>query len=331
MPSNPYGIDYSALSNLFNRAQPQQRQRPRTTPLLGVENDPSLEVMNLLNEQRAELRGRLRKGSTYNPDELRDISTGLEQVEEDIAASPITRQGAEIADLERRGKEAALEGFANAGDPGFIGTGGYAEPIQRKAAHAREMATRELERPIRQAEVAAGPQYAQVEAEKGKAVQGMDLLKKFMSGEGSTAAGPGPKSITVPGVGSFSWQTTPRPAQISPGVHSMVTKARADLEAAENRANAAWTDFSGSDARAVEQARSVYEQALGGVFGPHPADYGIKELAMSIGQDPQLAQLPLGVILGDRSKPVAGFDISDLTLTEEQQLNELLTYLRGPR
>jgi hypothetical protein len=156
----------------------QRRGRPSlSNPEMEVEQDPSLELFttqSFLNDRMEEdMLSALKAGDLQDAVGLQQFLSGnAREMEQGV----VGRQRHEVDALERRGKEAILQGFADPSDPTFVGDGGFAEPIQRQSEAARAMAAFEANKGVREAQAKAQGDVA-VEVQKQRGFENM--LRQF--------------------------------------------------------------------------------------------------------------------------------------------------------
>lgn len=153
MPHRPYDRDPRSLEIL------------RGLDSSSGPNNPSLQLAAHQSNRRDELRRKLSHSAGRSLDEIKDLAKMLEFQEEDIEESPLTKQRHEIEDIEKRGKEAQLQGFGR-----DYGDGGYGGAIEEQGRAAQAAERYKIDAPVRAAGAKAAGDLA-IEQAKAKATQ----------------------------------------------------------------------------------------------------------------------------------------------------------------
>ena len=325
-PNNPWGIDYSALSNLLtgaSRRNQPYRPYPEQEEVLGEEGpNPSLELDYLQGQRRDELRGRLSgPGAAYTPaNELAGYKSQLDDVEEDMESSVIGQQRPVTEAYSQQLRQANAQG--------------YATP-QELAAYQRNIAEEQMRQPLREQEmIQEGSDYrARLQGQTQKDVaniqnEGMasryGAFQDLLSGTGNAGmSGQVISGITAPGRtggGSVRFGEAPTP---SASILNTLTRARLGAAGAAQ-------EF-GMDSEEYRVQEQVLNQAIANVFGAFPNyDQGLKDLAGEAVTNPELADLDVQSLISHPSI-ASKFDLSAITESDVQQLSALLNYARGLR
>lgn len=290
-----------------------------------IENNPTARLYNLQSQRHDQEKERLVRQTRAGAgiDELRGLEKLFNQTGQDLEANPLTAQAAETDAFMDRQRGAIEQGFRGSAPEEFDGT--YwnertGSPLEQQATAEREAVQYKTDAPVR----AQALQNEGILANTGLENKGkIDLQNNFLDSISKLPGGAGPKSMSVPGGGSYSWQTAPRQTRVPANLLNELTTLRHARDAAEQ-----------SQAANFAQLDSAYKQQLGNVFGQHQSAPEIQELALAIAHDQNLQGMPLTAIFqqaqnGGLTTSDGVFDVSEITPQEMQQINELVNYVLG--
>src|SRR3990167_5121152 len=218
---------------------------------------------------------------------------GLDFLRSRLGPGPLFRQQEDaVADTTEQQRQAFLGGF---------------ESPQAQAGYGREFDRYKADAPVRQQQMAgqygvkeqqaqgAGNLAVEQTRQQGMKDQSQNMLQLYqmLLGSGSGGQGSNIAGMTMPsrtGGGGIRFQAQQRPG--NPLLRD-VTAARTALEAARN---SNWMGDPMEETN-VQQADAQFRAALGQVFAQDPSDSDIKEVAIEIAADPDLADLPVSQLL----------------------------------
>lgn len=214
MPQNPYGIDYSTLQGMFNRAQQQRQprlpQRPPAAPeTRGLESpltsgDLRSDLLDPLRQEQDDLERTIAMAEAFGspPETVAGLKPKMAELSRFFA--PDLEQEAEVTANRGAMRTAALEGF---GSP------------QEQAAYGREFEEEKMRVPL---ERQFAQEHGRIDAARIAAEAKLHALEEMLRSEVAQNRG-----VSVSGVGAVGPPPRPQPSQakLTPSEQTNLGKA----------------------------------------------------------------------------------------------------------